>query len=527
MTRNINGKTGYSLPCGRHTIPLAIPRSDVFNTDSSEHMLRRKTPNGTLSAGYNGSSVDASHTQKHVIVSAPDRGVTANHSPPVDVYNRHSRLKKASYAGSFAGGFAQTSTTNLSLWSHNGETASDQDAYLQSSGFHGLAPPLDSVLHQAPAPQRFHPRNGVPFVPMALQPMWPPSLGPTTSDPQTPYGPYWPNGAFEPYRPTPPRDGHFQAEFARINLNDPTDINFHQSQLARQNLVVVYPSLSRASNPTGLYGQFPSRLPYSNLPPPFRPSDISGHAQYALNGNNSSLLPGSLPPSPYEKPSMGRIESFGGQVSLPLQVHLHRSANLQYKEQALREAHKTYIELLAAKHNCQRQSDVKPMQMNGHSNTAFPSFCNSYQSINQNNGLQFPTPPVPGNPNGQEALQTENLLSSSAEPLSHGHHNGDDNSPFQYADRQKSAHAISSFPAIFATRIFSLMYEAKTQLCYLEDIAQHSDWRWVEGMLLAGCLAQGLGDTVRAVELYRRVLECDSRFVVQNLHDVRKVSNRL
>ncbi|KAL9584021.1 MAG: hypothetical protein Q9212_002362 [Teloschistes hypoglaucus] len=51
------------------------------------------------------------------------------------------------------------------------------------------------------------------------------------------------------------------------------------------------------------------------------------------------------------------------------------------------------------------------------------------------------------------------------------------------------------------------MREQPPQLC------QESGWEWIDGMLLGGCLAYGLGDFRKALKWYTKVLSCDSNNV--------------
>ena len=48
----------------------------------------------------------------------------------------------------------------------------------------------------------------------------------------------------------------------------------------------------------------------------------------------------------------------------------------------------------------------------------------------------------------------------------------------------------------------------------LSRLCSESEWQWVDGMLLAGCLAYGLGDFVRALKWYSKVLSCDPKYSV-------------
>lgn len=114
----------------------------------ADNMLRRKTPGGTINGAYESNAHDTQAT-KHMLVPRNDASQ----------------------------GFTQFNQ-------------------------------LDSLLHQAPYRQMQSPQFYGQTVPLVLQP---PNqyLGPTASGigGRGPYGPYWNDGTFVPYRPTALRDG--------------------------------------------------------------------------------------------------------------------------------------------------------------------------------------------------------------------------------------------------------------------------------------------------------------------------------
>ncbi|KAF2089441.1 glycosyltransferase family 41 protein [Saccharata proteae CBS 121410] len=141
----------YAHPLQRNTSYLynGSPKSGHVKTEHSENMLRRKTPNGILAAAYDGTSVEQTekpHAMKHIIL-------------PV---------------------------TTAELGS------------------------IDSMLNQM---QTHHPH--MQFQQMGqqyhgvMQPSLHGPLGPTVSNDIGPYGPYWPGGAFVPYRPVAMRDPRY------------------------------------------------------------------------------------------------------------------------------------------------------------------------------------------------------------------------------------------------------------------------------------------------------------------------------
>ena len=65
------------------------------------------------------------------------------------------------------------------------------------------------------------------------------------------------------------------------------------------------------------------------------------------------------------------------------------------------------------------------------------------------------------------------------------------------------------FPGVTA----STFAQALSALEMLTRLCVESGWRWIDGMLLAGCLAYGLGNFNDALGWYSRILEVDSKSV--------------
>lgn len=119
---------------------------------NAEHMLRRKTPNGTINGAYE-SNAHEMQASKHLLVPRND-------IPPQQAFTHFTQL--------------------------------------------------DSVLHQAPYRQMQTPSYYGQTVPSVLQPPFQ-HLGPTASgiEGRGPYGPYWNDGTYIPYRPAAIRDSRF------------------------------------------------------------------------------------------------------------------------------------------------------------------------------------------------------------------------------------------------------------------------------------------------------------------------------
>ncbi|EDU47872.1 UDP-N-acetylglucosaminyltransferase [Pyrenophora tritici-repentis Pt-1C-BFP] len=186
----------YAHPLSRHNSYGAQPSDSGHASKPAEHMLRRKTPNGILAAAYDGTSVEKNgepHATKHILLP-----VTAESNIP---YGMKQDLPLRSPGV------------------HNGQGRNPHDVsewsvsrYFETgSGLTGQhLPQIDSMLNQIPPLQPLLPYQmyGSQF----CGPMGPPfqtPLNPTVSNDQGPFGPYWHDGTYIPYRPAAMRDPRF------------------------------------------------------------------------------------------------------------------------------------------------------------------------------------------------------------------------------------------------------------------------------------------------------------------------------
>lgn len=200
------------------SIPDRTPssQSPASRIDVSEHMLRRKTPSGTLAAGYDGTPVEWTkrpHAIKHILM--PTSGVEG---PPLDHFS----------PGPVLDGYAAYSTPAIPAninehraWPCNGSTTPQTEGVgfispiSRESGSSQWGrkvpqpPGLDSMLNQSPLPQQPYYSMGFHPVPTVMHPVWPLNFGPAASSEQGLYGSYWSNGSFIPYRPAAVRDVRF------------------------------------------------------------------------------------------------------------------------------------------------------------------------------------------------------------------------------------------------------------------------------------------------------------------------------
>ena len=460
-----------------------------------EHMLRRKTPNGTLAAGYDGNQVEWTkrpHASKHLVMQAGVRKGAEN-------------LPRDSKGFRSPGGACHKQQLRQENGVGNGRACwHPSNALSFDSPSHGLiaqpdfepgsldhpkraVPRMDSVLNQSQVLQQPYVVGGFQNVSTALQCEWFSSGGPTASNKQGQYGPYWPDGAFIPYRPAAFRD-------VRMNItNDPLPrIPLNNSyQSAR-------PLLQRNDQDLQRYGDLNWRAlvqpMYSNEPAHAmehfnsgghqHPSiDLQGLSLETVQRGSEHLLAKS---SPFEASRPLETSSYSHERGSPWQaqsssnpsIKAHQTAydssthNLQFKERILIEAHRAYLSLLASQHQSRQHANSRIFtndRLSSHTATQ-SSTIHSIHSL-QARRLN------PALPSAQYTTDEIHRPTTSI---------------FRHSESCPTTNAVAAL-------------EVLTQLC------QESEWQWVDGILLGGCLAYALANYEKALQWYYRVLACDPK----------------
>lgn len=205
-TPTANSSAQHAMPymTQQHALPIHRPTnrystdatlSTIDQTSRVENTLRRKTPNGTLTAGYQ--SDEGPNPHKHQLV--PRNAPSGHHA---------SQSLSSGTKRTFLQHEQQRQYGAQSPWYPGDGSGWVSTQHQQPpSSF----PVMDSVLNQMPQQQYNTPQQYyAPSQPTFLQPPFN-YPGPTASGGQGtgPYGPYWPDGAFVPYRPAPVRDPRF------------------------------------------------------------------------------------------------------------------------------------------------------------------------------------------------------------------------------------------------------------------------------------------------------------------------------
>ena len=557
----------YACPL-RSTLPLPqqlpIQVSYASTSEASEHMLRRKTPNGTLAAGYDGSPVEWTkrpHAMKHFLM--PTSNETGHTLSPPTLSDEYGERPPPHKDYSF---LARTGDQQHSqqYYSHvqdegNSQGGSFIDSNKASPGWrsNGVPPTgLDSVLNQSSLHHHHYNLAGSQNVPTVLQPMWPPCLGPTSIHNHGPYGPYWPDGAFEPYRPAPLRDPRFQYQATDHNADisaqlHPAVENYGQwlqthsvSQCSHVN-----DQLITSANP------FPEGEKDALRSPDSAGTDYS-NKRYASSNSQNPATPHEqfdIPPVYCSKPSswehqgahmMDNIQSniepsnsgrSAHSLSL-LQDSIIPSSNVQFKEKVLVWAHRIYSSLLASIEQARRNL-LNDQHVAGSQNQSplysqpprrpYPSWSSSQGRDSRfcsTLTTEFRPKGASGN-NAQPSQISSNHIRCSSDDYAALIQSL---SPYTSSlpgtqTRQRWQSREGSFRSHPSTAHFSYMPHHQTPdqhanspsaaathaMDILDGLCEESRWEWTDGMLLNGCLAYGLGDYKRAMKYYIKVLHSD------------------
>ena len=547
-------------PSALNSPSLLDPR--ISRAAPSEHMLRRKTPNGTLAAGYDGTPVEWTakpHAHKHILMPMSDnRRITDQHNPVFvdNVEPSNTALPSMSQVREVSGYHSWKHGTISPHERHGLGLALDGDpGTIKWRQNVPQTPSLDSVLHQGPLPHQFYHMGGFQQVPMVLQPMWPPCLGPTASNAPGPYGPYWPNGSFEPYRPAALRDQRFHAQFANFSISDPSDPE--PSSEHRANLSSG-PNLNPHRQDSTGHGQWAIKEhPDRSLDGArsihdlraFQTQDLDS-VRHETERNQPAALPYPDRPVPIRHSASGDDPPEWASLLSPAQtlspISLEGSQpgdHLQFKEKVLVWAHRIYINLLSSIHQSRKYGHNKhnPTERRQSQASIFPRPPRQSSSISQSagssssrelHGLAESSQEIhnAGSP-GHAIILSEGkskpkstdstdfqwpyakMNAGHAEPYMRGSQvSGTPQAqpfPHYYEVQQSPGYAVTSFST--NSHPHRPTTNAKAALEMLARLSRESGWKWIDGMLLGGCLAYGLGDYDKALHWYAKVLSVDAK----------------
>ncbi|TAQ84384.1 hypothetical protein B7494_g7281 [Chlorociboria aeruginascens] len=457
--------------------------------DPSEHMLRRKTPNGTLAAGYDGTPVQWSTKPpalKHVVL-------------PVSVASPHNRMNSVSRTD----GHRVQQRSKISTRIQNQATHFSGPANAANTALHASHPELVSwtqlpalsngaytVLDHMQQAVTNYQYNGMQ-VPTVLQPAYQPCPGPTASNDGGLYGPYWPDGRFVPYRPAAVRE---QTHYHANQSVEPREYPPQRDQLPlfRQTNLSIDPFRKSVISP------FPS-------------IDNRYHLLDTKNITQSYPIHLKSTFSPTNSNSLG---------TQPFSALTRGSSNTQFKEKTLSWAHSIYVDLLAFLH--QSKKDTRHTRRSySKNNNIYPKpprqpasqFGTSQWSevspaiqsfVDDSNDLQiYPGPRMTSNPPRFDQNNNFNRWQNK----------GDFGDTRQGRFPAQETPHYASFQTVAGHPTSSPCAKAKEALDILTSLCEQSGWVWIDGMLLGGCLAYGLEQYHKALEWYSKIVNLDPKHV--------------
>jgi tetratricopeptide (TPR) repeat protein len=474
-------------------------------------MLRRKTPNGILAAAYDGTSVEHTekpHATKHILLP-----VTADSNVPCGV-KQDLPLRSPNATRQDA-----SSDWSPSLYFETGSGRTGQHLPQIDSMLNQISPLQPLLPHQMYA----QPYGGVMGIPGQSH------LGPTVSNDQGPFGPYWPDGTYTPYQPAAMRDPRF------LHHHRPHWQPSQQSAFLAHTYNTPVPNITNYQQNPFQFNHGPHT--YSNFARPSSgfPRYAQPQQSYAIDYQNTSSL---LPPPP--PPQWSQHSSSSGQstpiadrflATSPVVDYGPHPLNGQSRDQVFAWAHTVYVDLLRYLTHTRKHS---------HHHGRAPSRPHIYPKPPRQPGANLPdslgqssspTPERRSSHSGAETMRRPHVLhsrSSSAWSVEGLDATGQ-RQVWQHMAQQQpiSPHIPVTEPVRTLRRISGSIASANhslrqdippsmTAASALEAITKHceeSKWSWIDGILLGGCFAYALGDYQKAQEWYKHILTLDKSHV--------------
>lgn len=453
--------------------------------DPSEHMLRRKTPNGTLAAGYDGTPVQWSSkppAMKHVLLplSSVSSGLQGPASTAIP-----SEILSHQRSNSLGSTFQQTKRFNGDGRHHMSMDPGNW-TYLPSNA--------QNVLNHLSMPQltTYYPNNGMQ-VPTALQPPYQPSLGPTASNDGGFYGPYWPDGKFVPYRPAAYREPEHQHNY---------DFRFQEPSTSSMELMIPLRQHSYNIDSSKHVGR------------PYFPNSETGSRRH-----NGGYMPAPHPCQPHDNAMAYSLVPDGSRT--PSAQTSHRASNAHFKEKTLSWAHSIYVDLLSFLHQSKKEhrQGRQPHGSKTYSkNNIYPKpprqpmtavgnseWSHIYNSTSRHGAI--------GSSNHAGDMLPHSQSSTTTGVLGGWPNNGDSvEAKYNRFANPDAAHYIPPFHTAYQSSS-SPLGKAREALEILTTLCEQSGWAWIDGMLLGGCLAYGLEEYHKALEWYSKIIALDPKLV--------------
>ncbi|KAI1336178.1 glycosyl transferase family 41-domain-containing protein [Xylariaceae sp. FL0016] len=459
-------------------------------SDQAEHHLRRKTPSGTIDAGYDGSPAQ--------LASGP---------PPL----KHTILPHSSKPVPAAASLQQ----DMRRPSHNQPASPDPWSY-QS--------PLNFGLRDTAGMLR--PDPGL----MSFGPAWQPAINndfrsPVALDsaplgPSMPYNPFN-NGARVPTALQP------------AYQHSPGPAVFNNGCLLPP---PAWPDAHTPGHHQGAYPIAPTFHGLDHMPMPhIRSSDtlMSPGASFNSPAPYDNMFPGA-----FHAPSQ-RLES------LTLDSPRYNYAGLQtrdsssptrFKERALTQAHRSYIELLAYLHQTKKSKSRSSVGSRSSRMVIFPKLprppnqsagtlgshhiqdIGTYSDIGSNDSYTLNSPGAfAANSMMQNGMKQQFRANEMPNPAFYHLFNGSNlrgSSGLESLQHRMPGNPLSA---------------AKAAVEMLTHLCEQSGWKWIDGILLGGCLHYGLEHYEQSLEWFQRIIALDAQHVeaISNIAATLYCLNRL
>ncbi|KAI1487532.1 glycosyl transferase family 41-domain-containing protein [Biscogniauxia mediterranea] len=457
-----------SLPAHPRPASLMIPS---HMSEHGEHHLRRKTPNGTIDAGYDGTPTQLASGPpplKHMILPV------SNALPSAASSQRDYRPVKHALRSSADGwAYAPSSPFNRhDLGGLNGPGSSF--VYLgggrwQTGLGHGIR--SDTALDCAPngPSMAYYPYNNGAGVPTVLQPTYQHPPGPAVFN----------NGGLIPPPAWP--DAIVPGCHPMLHPSIPT---YHG--LSHQPVPDYRPEADMSSGMS------------FNARPPYKLN--SANLQAPSHGLESLTLDST------------RYATPGAHLQAP-------SSPTKFREKALAFAHRSYVELLSYLHHNKKSSSRSAAGSRSSSKMViFPKLPKPPNNSASSFGLQHTrnTASYTDIRNDNYAMSTQAATGVHARTQSaiNYHYRGSEvQNPAFYHFFNADGSRLNGIDSQHGRILASPLSGAKAAIEMLTHLCEQSGWEWIDGMLLGGCLHYGLEHYEQSLEWFQRIISLDANHV--------------
>ncbi|KAK1968276.1 tetratricopeptide [Colletotrichum sublineola] len=489
-----DGKTPRSIPI--HTSHPSQPfqrraatvAGQSHFSDGPEHQLRRKTPNGTVDAGYDGSLTHFASGPpplKHMILPATPTAYSANRLYPTADPNRFPRLTHAAQNRSannavrdrIGDGFNMTPSAHHQQWSLG------QDMVHQSL----LPTGKLSESHLAPGSSLY---------------------GFSTPDMSAFLG------SASQLRPRP---GMFTAG------------SYFPRALPADDAGAITPGLLQSANPwVPAYQQEQS---FVGPPIHHTPSPSPSMYDYRFSNMHNQMLG---PSANFTLPhTHTRFSTYGSGFLQPAQFNLEAltletpqiisaSGTMNqpnplggFREKVLAQAHRSYVDLLAYLHHGRKTQQLRPgSALSTTSRMVVYPKPPKQPVVTLAPNLFFPgDAAMIANANLTSNQGNMLVVSSGSKPPLSSQSFGWDGGMAEF--RSGSFPVVGSSGSVFPNQLSrgSPLANAKRSLEILSHLCEQSGWKWIDGVLLGGCLHYGLEHFEEALEWFGRITSLEPSHV--------------